>query len=624
MIKRPSDVTAKEQQPIGLASKVIGEELISKIQNLNTQELSWLSGYCMGLLDHRKGTGVDVSSSSVATSAVTATDEATQTKPVLVLYASQTGNAQNIAEKLEQSLSANGIETILKSSLDIKVKELTHYSAVLVAASTHGEGEPPDDAIEFHEALTSKKGAKKRPKLDDVKHAVLGLGDSSYEFFCQTAKDFEQALADSGSVALLEPVLCDVDYDEAADAWVTQVTASLKDYLSSMSGSVVDGAVNTLAVQSESSEQVYDKNNPFTATVETIQRITGQGSPKETYHVEIDISDSGIIYEPGDSLGIIAHNKPELVAEVLSLLSLEASESVTYKGQPTTLQSFLTEKAELTLVNKQSVKSLLEISANDELQKIHDEDFGGFIENHQFVDLLHLAKPTITAQQLVDLLKPINPRLYSISSSLEETPDDVHLTLNHVVTSNRLGQRYGLASHFLTQSLEEGDGVGIFIEKNPKFKLPLGEKPIIMVGPGAGVAPFRAFLQHRDATDNAGKNWLFFGNPYFNTDFLYQVEIQSYLKSGTLSKLDLAFSRDAENGDKVYVQQKLLEKSAEVWQWLEQGAYFYVCGDMHRMAKDVETALLSIIQTQGGKSEAQAKQYLKQLKLDNRYQRDIY
>lgn len=612
VINRPNIVTAKEQQPHWLASKLIGDELISKIKDLNPQELSWLSGYCVGLLENASDTSVAV---SPAVAEAAAPSESV--KPALVLYASQTGNAQSVAENLHQSLANNSVEAVLKSTLDIKIKELKDYSAILITASTHGEGEPPDDAIEFHEAIFGKK----RPKLDGVKHAVLGLGDSSYEFFCQTAKDFDKALADGGSEVLQEPMLCDVDYDDPAQAWVEQITAALKEHMGSLGGSV-DVETVTAETTIAATGVTYDKNTPLKATVETIQRITGTGSPKETYHVEIDIADSNMLYEPGDALGVIAHNKPELVTEVLELLGLQADEIIRYKDQDFALGHFLTETAELTLVNKVTVKDLLGISPNDELQKIHDEGYAEFIAEHQFVDLLHLAKPELSAQQLADILKPIKPRLYSISSSLEEVPDEVHITLNHVTSEGDYGQRYGLASHFLTQALQESDDVSIFIEKNPRFKLPQGDEPIIMIGPGTGVAPFRSFLQHREALGSQGQNWLFFGNPHFNTDFLYQVEVQNYLKSGVLSKVDLAFSRDGEQ--KVYVQHKLLESAAEVWQWLEQGAYFYVCGDMHRMAKDVEAALLEIIQSQGDKDEEQAKQYLKQLKLDNRYQRDIY
>ncbi|WP_223669160.1 assimilatory sulfite reductase (NADPH) flavoprotein subunit [Kangiella shandongensis] len=604
-------MTAKEQQPSWLASKLIGDELVNKIKSLNPQELSWLSGYCAGLLENQAPQALQPQSASVSVPVPEPVN------PVLVLYASQTGNAQTVAEGLFKALQQSGIDVVIKSTLDIKLKDLKNYSAILLTASTHGEGEPPDDAIEFHEAVFSKK----RPKLDGVRHAVLGLGDSSYEFFCQTAKDFDKALSEGGASALIEPVLCDVDYEEQAEQWVSQVVSSIQQHVVASHDSAVISSSNSLAPQASSATS-YDKNTPYVASVETIQRITGTGSPKETYHVEIDITDSGISYEPGDSLGIVAHNKESLVQEVLAALSLEANEKVVFKDQTISLQTFLIEKAELTLVNKGSLQSLLRLSPSDELQTIVDNSFSEFIEQHQFIDVLKIAKPKLTAQQLVDILKPIKPRLYSISSSQEESPDEVHLTLNHVSVSNQFGQRYGLASHYLTQNLEEGDEISIFIETNQKFKLPESDAPVIMVGPGTGVAPFRAFLQHRDAMENSGDNWLFFGNPHFNTDFLYQVEIQNFLKAGVLTNVDLAFSRDGE--EKVYVQHKLLEQAAEVWQWLEQGAYFYVCGDMHRMAKDVEEALLRIAQEQGGLDEDGAKQYLKQLKLDNRYQRDIY
>ncbi|AOE50049.1 assimilatory sulfite reductase (NADPH) flavoprotein subunit [Kangiella sediminilitoris] len=604
-------MTAKEQKPNWLASKLIGDELVDKIKSLNPQELCWLSGYCAGLLENQ---APDAYLSDSTTVSITTAEPI---QPVLVLYASQTGNAQSIAESLFEALLQKGIDAVLKSTLDIKLKDLKNYSAILLTASTHGEGEPPDDAIELHEAIFSKK----RAKLEGIRHAVLGLGDSSYEFFCQTAKDFNTALSDGGSSVLLEPVLCDVDYEEQAELWIAQVVSSIQEHVTANNNSTFT-AVSDSGIQQESSVTSYDKNNPYLATVETIQRITGTGSPKETYHVEIDIEESGIQYQPGDSVGIIAHNKDSLVDEIIKILQFDPNETVLFRQQNFPLRTVLKEKAELTLINKGSLQSMLELAPSNELQDIIESGFSDFIEQHQFIDVVKIAKPNLTAQQLVDLLKPIKPRLYSISSSQEETAYEVHLTLNHVSVTNSFGTRYGLASHYLTQNLGEGDEVGIFIEKNPKFKLPESDAPIIMVGPGTGIAPFRAFLQHRETTENSGENWLFFGNPHFNTDFLYQVEIQNFLKSGVLTKVSLAFSRDSE--EKVYVQHKLLEQGTEVWQWLESGAYFYVCGDMHRMAKDVEEALLQIAQEQGGLNEDGARQYLKQLKLDNRYQRDIY
>ncbi|MCW9028081.1 MAG: flavodoxin domain-containing protein, partial [Kangiella sp.] len=515
----------------------------------------------------------------------------------------------------------------IKSTLEVAAKELADYSAILLVVSTHGEGEPPDDAIDLYEALTSKKLLSKGSLLKDANFAVLGLGDSSYEFFCQTAKDFAESFTKLGAQELIEAVFCDVDYQEPAAEWIGQVAAAVTALITQSSTDLSSSNSPIAGVNAQLRQNLYSKDNPFHATIATIQKITGRGSPKETYHLEIDIEDSGISYQPGDALGIVAHNREPLVDDIISLLDLDGEVAVNYQSQTITLKQYLTEYAELTLVSKTTINAMLELDPNDELQTIYDHGYSEFIAKHQFIDLLHIAQPTITAQQLVDILNPIKPRLYSIASSQQAFEDEVHLTLNHISVNNTYGERYGLASHHLTQTLSEGETVSIFVEHNPKFKLPTTDAPIIMVGPGTGVAPFRAFLQERAASHSSvkkgtEKNWLIFGNPHFDTDFLYQVEIQKYVSSGLLSKLDLAFSRDSDQ--KVHVQHKLLENAAEVWQWLEQGAYFYVCGDMHKMAKDVEHALLTIIQEQGQRDEEEAKLYLKELKVNQRYQRDVY
>lgn len=620
-------MTAKEHQLSSSKGIPLNNELLHQIRNLSVQEISWLSGYCAGLLEYQsENLAVRAASNPSVSNPVS---ESAKSRPVLVLYASQTGNAQTIAEQLFDHLHSSSVAAEIKSSLEITVKELANYSAILLVASTHGEGEPPDDAIDLYEALTSKKLLSKGSLLKDNHFAVLGLGDSSYEFFCQTAKDFAESFSKLGAQQLSELVLCDVDYQQPAAQWIEQVSTEVTALIAR---SATDQATSNAVISSSSTSIAevntsYHKDNPFKATVAAIQRITGRGSPKETYHVEIDIEDSNISYQPGDALGIVAHNQQSLVDDIISLLALDGDVSVDYQNQTLTLNKYLTEYAELTLVSKATIKALFELEANDELQAIYDSGYSEFIANHQFIDLLLIAQPTITAQQLVDILKPIKPRLYSIASSQQEFEDEVHLTLNHVSVNNTYGKRYGLASHHLTQTLSEGQTVSIFVEHNPKFKLPTVDAPIIMVGPGTGVAPFRAFLQERAASHGSvkkgtGKNWLIFGNPHFDTDFLYQVEIQKYVSSGVLSKLDLAFSRDSEQ--KVYVQHKLMENAADVWQWLEQGAYFYVCGDMQKMAKDVEQALLTIIQEQGQRDEEAAKQYLKELKVNQRYQRDVY
>lgn len=613
-------MTVKEQLLNGLPGALINTELLDSIRNLKPQQLNWLSGYCAGLLAYQSENHAENEVANLAVSS-----HAPQSaRPVLVLYASQTGNAQSVAEQLIERLHSSSVAAELKSTLAVSAKELANYSTILLVTSTHGEGEPPDDAVDFYDELTSKKLLSKGQLLAGIDIAVLGLGDSSYEFFCQTAKDMLESFKKLGAQELTDIVLCDVDFEQAAKQWIEQVSAAVITKVKELeTGQFASKSTVGFVDSNVRNEQIkYDKDNPFKASIDTIQRITGRGSPKETYHVEIDISGSGIVYEPGDALGIIAHNRSELVSEIIELLHLDGDTQVKYRNQQLTIIQFLTEIAELTLINKSTVQALMELTQNDKLQEIIEDNFNSYVNDHQLIDLLLLAKPKIGAQDFVDILKPKKPRLYSIASSQRENPDEVHLTLNHVSMKNQNGIRYGLASHYLTQQLEEGQNVNVFVEKNPKFKLPQTDMPIIMVGPGTGIAPFRAFLQERASTNVTSKNWLIFGNPYFNTDFLYQVEIQKHVSSGVLRKLDLAFSRDG--GQKVYVQHKLLERASDVWQWLEHGAYFYVCGDMHKMAKEVEQALLTIIQQQGQRNFEEAKQYLKDLKVQQRYQRDVY
>jgi len=367
----------------------------------------------------------------------------------------------------------------------------------------------------------------------------------------------------------------------------------------------------------------YTSSNPFTAEVLAIQKITARDSVKDIYHIEIDLADSGITYQPGDSLGIIAPNSKILVQSILENLKADAQTTVNYKESETNLEKLLTEELEITLVNKPSLQKLAELTESTALQSILESDFSNFAEKNQWIDVLLLTENGISAQEFIDVLKPIKPRLYSIASSLEENPEEVHLTVSLVKSENENGERLGLASHYLIQRLQETDKVQVYIDQNKKFKLPSGEQPIIMIGPGTGVAPFRAFLQERDATDASGKNWLFFGNPSFQNDFLYQTEFKKYLKSGLLNNISLAFSRDQK--EKIYVQHRLQEQAAEVWQWINaENASIYVCGDMSRMAKDVEATLLKVFAEQGNLDVQQAKDYLKKLKTEKRYQRDVY
>ncbi|OBU21520.1 assimilatory sulfite reductase (NADPH) flavoprotein subunit [Photobacterium aquimaris] len=574
------------------------------------QQLAWISGYFWGLSQ----------SQSPATAAAPASNVLAVAKPagqLTIIYASQTGNAKGVAEALQQQAQAQDIAVKLVSAGDFKGKNLTKETHVIIVASTHGEGEAPDDAIELHEFLQSKKA----PKLPDLHYAVIGLGDSSYEFFCQTAKDFDQYLAKLGAQPMLERLDCDVDYDAAAAEWQLQVLEKTQQTLSTAEAEVVQLPVG----QHQAATTVYNKHHPFSASLSVSQKITGRGSDKDVRHIEIDLEESGLTYQPGDALGVWFENDPQLADTILAKLGLEADTSVDIDGGTLSLRDALITKYEITASNPQFVTKYAELSGSKKLQKLvaDREKLREYAAKTQIIDVLAEKKTALTAEQLIGLLRRLTPRLYSIASSQQEVGEEVHLTVGVVEFEKADEPRQGGASSFLAQRLEQGGAVKVFVEANNNFKLPVDDyTPVIMIGPGTGIAPFRAFVQERENREASGKNWLFFGDRTFTEDFLYQVEWQKYLKSGVVTQMDVAFSRD--QAEKVYVQQRILEQAAQVWQWLQQGAHVYVCGDATHMAKDVHQALLTVIEQQGNKTREQAEQYLNELRKTKRYQRDVY
>ncbi len=505
-----------------------------------------------------------------------------------IIFASQTGNAKGVAEALEQEAKAEGIAVELFDASDYKGKNLAKETHVIIVASTNGEGEAPDNAIELHEFLQSKKA----PKLPNLQYGVIALGDSSYEFFCQTGKDFDTYLSKLGATPFIERLDCDVDYEAPATEWRKNALDKVKDTLSS--GSEAD-VVQLPVGQAATAHSPYNKQNPYTATLLTSQKITGRDSGKDVRHIEIDLEGSGLTYQPGDALGVWFENSSELANAILGKVGLSGVETVDVDGESLSIHSALVSKYEITTSNPQLITKFAELSGSKKLQKlVEDKDkLREYSANTQIVDVLAEKKTKLTADELIGLLRRLTPRLYSIASSQEEVDEEVHLTVALVEYEQNDEKRYGGASSFLAQRLEEGGEVKVFVEHNNNFKLPEDDStPIIMVGPGTGIAPFRSFIQERENRDAEGKNWLFFGDRTFTQDFLYQVEWQKYLKSGVLSRLDVAFSRD--QVEKVYVQHRILENAAQVWQWIQEGAYIYVCGDATRMAKDVHDALVIV------------------------------
>lgn len=577
-------------------------QLSQALSTLNTQQLAWVSGYLYGL------------SQAGSQPAVTGAASAAPSGNLTILYGSQTGNAKGVASAIKAQAEARGLPVTLTSMADYKPKQLKKETHLLVVVSTYGEGEPPESAVDLYEQL--KKG--KVGKLEGLKFAVLGLGDSSYEFFCQTGKDFDSLLTKAGADRVHELASLDVDYQDAAKAWGEQALNAIAATLSAgPAGNSVASAVQQAVGHSQ-----YSKENPFPARLSVNQKITGRDSTKDIRHIEISLEESGIRYQPGDALGIWFDNDADLVGEVLALAHLSGDEA-TPRGS---LREVLSRELELTRLHGGFITGLADISDNAALKDLAGDkaQVNALVASAQVVDVLKRFPTALTAEQLIGLLRPLTPRLYSIASSQSEVEEEVHLTVGVVRYPQEDGTvRSGAASSYLADRLPEDAEVRVFVEHNDNFRLPANpDAPVIMVGPGTGIAPFRAFLQEREAQGADGKNWLFFGNPHFTQDFLYQVEWQRYVKSGLLSKISLAFSRDQAN--KIYVQDRLREAGLELYQWLEAGAHFYVCGDANHMAKDVQEALLDVIAEHGQKSREEAEEYLSELRRAKRYQRDVY
>ncbi|HGS4675715.1 assimilatory sulfite reductase (NADPH) flavoprotein subunit [Vibrio paracholerae] len=583
-------------------------QLQQTVTQLNAQQLAWVSGYFWGLSQSNALSVPHISAGQTASAA---------SGKLTIIFASQTGNAKGVAQALLKEAQAAGIQAQLFDASDYKGKDLAKETHVIFVASTNGEGEAPDNALALHEFLKSKKA----PKLPNLKYGVLGLGDSSYQFFCQTGKDFDQFLENLGAQRLVERLDADVDYQAAATEWRKQVLSILKDELT---GAAAVTSVATFAV-SQTAESHYSKEQPYTASLSTSQKITGRDSGKDVRHIEIDLADSGITYQPGDALGVWYENRPQLVNALLDSVGLSGHEEVQVDGETLSLHLALTHHYEITAANPQLVAQFTELAQSQKLTSLAEdkEALREYATRTQVIDVLREEKVTLSATQLLSLLRRLTPRLYSIASSQTEVGEEVHLTVGVVEYEYEGEQRLGGASSFLAHQLEEGAPVKVFVEHNNNFKLPSDDNaPLIMVGPGTGIAPFRSFIQERENRGAAGKNWLLFGDRTFTQDFLYQVEWQKYLKSGVLNRLDVAFSRDQH--EKVYVQHRLLEQAELVWQWLQEGAYFYVCGDASRMAKDVHQALITVVEQQGGLNREQAEEYVSELRKAKRYQRDVY
>ena len=587
----------------------LNPEQLARLQAATTDftptQLAWVSGYFWGVLNQQSGAAVAVPA------------QAAEVPSITLISASQTGNARRVAEALRDDLLAAKLNVKLVNAGDYKFKQIAAEKLLVVVTSTQGEGEPPEEAVALHKFLFSKKA----PKLDGTAFAVFGLGDTSYEFFCQSGKDFDSKLAELGAERLLDRVDADVEYQTAAAEWRARVVEVLKARapVAAPAQLATSGAVNDIHTSP------YTKEAPLSATLSVNQKITGRDSEKDVRHIEIDLGDSGLRYQPGDALGVWYQNDPQLVKELVELLWLKGDEPVTVDGKTLLLAEALEWHFELTVNTATIVENYATLTRSESLLPLVGDkaQLQQYAAATPIVDMVRFSPAQLDAEALIGLLRPLTPRLYSIASSQAEVESEVHVTVGVVRYEIEGRARAGGASSFLADRVEEDGEVRVFIEHNDNFRLPANpETPVIMIGPGTGIAPFRAFMQQRAADGAQGKNWLFFGNPHFTEDFLYQVEWQSYVKEGLLTRIDLAWSRDQQQ--KVYVQDKLREQGAELWRWINDGAHIYVCGDANRMAKDVEQTLLEVIAEYGAMDAEAADEFLSELRVERRYQRDVY
>ena len=629
------------------------------------EQRAWLNGFLAGLHSAPAANGADAPPKN--------------SEPLLILFGSQTGSAEGLAKKLAKESQPRGFAPKVLALNDYEQANLLAANKAVIISSTWGDGEPPDNAVNFWNWLN----AESAPRLENLSFAVLGLGDKNYSDFCGASKKFDDRLAALGAKRLVPRGECDVDYEVLAKNWIDGLWDKLGS--ATLNGAGTNGIQTNGGAQSLSplsggeshgeAAVTFNKSHPFPAKLLKNILLNQPGSGKEVRHFEILLGNSGLTYEVGDALGVIPENDPELVGKILGALAATGDEPVSVENSIQPLRHALTQHFDLAKPTTELlhaaaaaspsplggeragvrggnvVGSSNAIGASNEpshpspsiplpsegrgkpdaemntlsslLAPERADNLKKWLFGRDVLDILQLAPGQISGPQLLPLLRKLSPRLYSISSSPKAHPGEVHLTVGAVRYEAHGRRRAGVASTFLADHAEKIGAVKVFVQPSHGFRPPPnGGTPMIMVGPGTGIAPFRAFLEERSATGATGKNWLFFGDQKRSADFLYEELLTGWRKNNFLTRLDLAFSRDQK--EKIYVQDRMIENAAELWSWLEAGAHFYVCGDASRMAKDVDAALHKVIETAGGKSADEAKAYIAKLKNEKRYQRDVY
>ncbi len=551
------------------------------ITNASREELIWMNGFLAGLV---LGESNGHSSSGIPA--------AVKVNRISLVFGTETGNSKKLATDFAAKAKKTGVNVKLTSLDQYRLSDLAREEYFFIVVSTQGDGEPPGTAKKFYDHIFREK-----VQLNKLKYGVLALGDTAYPLFCKTGEDLDRQLQILGGIRVVPLQKCDTDYAGDAGTWFDQVMNVLSQ------GSSNDVVLPVIK------KSKHKKNH--SGTIITNMNLNDRGSGKQTHHIEIEVEGEAE-YQPGDSIGIVPNNRKEIVSAILAVAGVDGTGTVEYRDERHTISDLLTGKLNIVHLPERVVKQYAAIVK----QEIPDTRI-------DLLDLLRIypVKDEIQFEKVLEVLEPIPPRLYSISSSPEAHGNEVHITVAKDRFNINKEEKFGLCSDFLS-GLEPGTSVEFYVHRNLNFKLPAPDKDIIMVGPGTGIAPFRSFIAERDATGATGRNWLFFGDRKFTSDFLYQTEIQNWTQTGVLSKVSLAFSRDHEW--KTYVQHRILEFSKDLWSWISGGGYIYVCGAREPMSRDVELAILQVISRQGGKSDQEALACLEQLKEEGRYLTDVY
>ena len=563
---------------------MLAENKLKALQNLISQatneELIWMNGYLNGIVSSKETKEIAVSKNGV--------------NKITIAYGTETGNSKRLATEFAAKAKKQGIHAKVQSLDQYRLNDLTKEEYFLAVISTHGDGEPPAAAKKFYDHVHNNGF-----KLEKLKYSVLALGDTSYPLFCKAGEDVDQQLNKLGGQRFFPIQKCDIDYETEASEWFEEICKALNS-----NADVPAITEPRITVKKSSGKKIYKGN--LLAHI----NLNDTGSNKETYHIEIEAED--VAYQPGDSIGIIPENNKAVVEEIIAITGIDDTANIDYKDELFSVYDLLQKKLNITYLPERVVKQYAAI-----VEKVFT------IERSDLLDLLkkYPVKDADQFTEIIKILEPTAPRLYSIASSPEAHPGEIHITVAKNTFKVNGTIEYGLASEFLSH-FNTSNELPFYIHPNNRFRLPEEDKNIIMIGPGTGIAPFRSFIAERDATGASGKNWLFFGEQHFITDFLYQSEIQNWFETGSLTKVSTAFSRDQQ--EKIYVQHKMMQHGNEFFEWLQTGAYVYLCGTKDPMSIDVEQTLLDIIEKYGERSKEDAEKYLDTLKEDGRYVTDVY